>query len=89
MDPRLHRLMMEIDKGDEELADYFNWPEEEKQSITTNIITLLTPFIVTDKQMRESLAVALLSCIQNAIEIEEYEQADIMNRCLNELQKFL
>jgi hypothetical protein len=81
--------MLEIDKYDVELQDYFSWSEEEKQFITMSILNLLDPILVSDKFMRETLAMAFLSCIQSSIEMEEYEQADIMDRCLKELQKKL
>lgn len=87
MNPELYRLMMEIDKADQELDEYFTWSEEEKQNITNDIIKLLEPFINQDKFLRESLAFSIMTCIQKAIETEEYEQADIMDRCLKELQK--
>lgn len=89
MDQELHRLMQQIDYMDFALEDYFSWEEDEKKQLTKDILTMLAPLTRLGAPHREGIMIGIARAKEEAIEHEEYEHADILDRCLKDLHKML
>jgi hypothetical protein len=85
MNPQLYKLLLELDRREFVSDNYFAWPELEKRKLTEDLITFFTPIIEMGGVHRESLVIGLIRCIEEGEELEDYEQADILHRCLRGL----
>ena len=84
MTPELHRLLLQLDDEDFITTNYFKWSEVEKKQLTSDIVRYFMPLIRTHK---ENVLFGLYHSIIDAEEREDYEQADILNRCFRSLEK--
>jgi len=80
MTEQFFRLLLELDNREYYTEDYFSWSEELKQSLTEDILLFLAPIMRADRITIEYLTFSLLNAIYRAEELEDYEQADILNR---------
>ncbi len=87
MNPKLHKLLLELDNRDWTSDDYFNWSEAQKQNLTEDILRMFYPLIRTGSIQSDYLKFGLYSSIRDAEDIEDYEQAEILNRCLQAVEK--
>jgi len=84
MTPELHKLLLELDNEDFVTTNYFKWSEVEKKRLTSDIVRYFMPLIRTHK---ENVLFGLYRSIIESEEREDYEQADILNRCFRSLEK--
>lgn len=84
MNPKLHKLLIELDSQDFTATDYFNWSETEKKQLTSRIIHFFIPLIQNN---RGEVMYSISRVLEEAIKNEDYEQADIFSRCLTSLEK--
>jgi hypothetical protein len=87
MNPHLYKLLLELDRREFVSENYFAWSETEKRKLTEDLITFFTPIIEMGGVHREGLIIGLMRCIEEGEEWEDYEQADILHRCLSRLVK--
>lgn len=80
---------MKIDNDNLDTTDYFNWSEEEKQELTDMINSYFLPIFRMGGDFADRLIFNLIAVIHDAEEKEDYVVADIMNRCLKEIEKNL
>lgn len=84
MDPRLHKLLLELDNNEFITDKYFEWDELQKKQLTSDIVRFFLPIMRTN---RENVLFGMMRCIEEAERIEDYEQADILTRCIKSLEK--
>lgn len=87
MNPKLHKLLLEIDNRDWETDEYFGWSEAQKQKLTEDIMIMFMPLVKSGTRQRDHLLLGLYSSMKDAEEIEDYEQAEILHRCLKAVEK--
>ena len=87
MNPQLYKLLLELDRREFVSDNYFSWTELEKRKLTEDLITFFTPIIEMGGVHRESLIIGLMKSIDEGEDWEDYEQADILHRCLSSLVK--
>lgn len=86
MNPKLHKLMLELDSMDFSTENYFQWEEIQKKQLTSDIVRFFMPMIRTH---RDNVMFGIMRCIEEAEQIEDYEQADILTRCFKSLEKMI
>ena len=84
MNPKLYKLLIELDSQDFTATDYFNWSETEKKQLTSRRIHFFIPLIQNN---RGEVMYSISRVLEEAIKNEDYEQADIFSRCLTSLEK--
>jgi hypothetical protein len=89
MEPMLHKILLKIESDDLDTTDYFGWTEEEKQELTNTINAYFLPIFRMGGDYADRLIFNLMIVINEAEEKEDYVVADIMNRCLREIEKNL
>jgi len=88
MNPELHHLLIELDnKFDIELNDYFNLNEQQKEELTQAIVLYFIPYSQSHPQALANIRRGLRWVIDEAEYFDEYEKADIFNRCLKKYEK--
>lgn len=87
MRPELHKLLLELDNKDFYTENYFSWTEEQKQSLTNDIIQFFYPLVQSGLLLDEYLIQGFYYSVLDAEIAEDYEQAEILNRALEELKK--
>ena len=88
MNPELHTLLLELDnKFDIELDDYFNLTETEKEELTQAIVSYFLPYSQSHPQALANIRRGLRIVIDEAEYFDEYEKADIFNRCLKKYER--
>jgi hypothetical protein len=83
----LHKLLLELDNRDIYTENYFNWNEEQKQTLTNDIIDFFFPLVEGGIILDDYLLYGFLLSVDEAEEREDYEQAEILNRCVNALRE--
>jgi hypothetical protein len=87
MNQELHTLLVELDnKFDIELDDYFSLTEIEKEELTKAIVLYFIPYSQSHSQALSNIRRGLRWVIDEAEYFEEYEKADIFNRCLKKYE---
>ena len=82
MNRELHKLLLELDyKFEVELDDYFKYDEESKQELTLSIVEYFIPYIKSHPHALSNLIRALKVMVDESEHYEEYERADLFNRC--------
>lgn len=76
--------MLELDRYDFSTENYFEWDEIQKKQLTSDILRVFVPMLRTHK---EGIMFGIMQCIEEAEIQEDYEQADILNRCYKILEK--
>lgn len=89
MNPKLHKFLLEMENKDWDTNDYFSWSEQEKQQLTENIMLMFGPIAKTNGVQRNHILNGLYSSMKDAEDIEDYEQADILKRCLYAVEKIV
>lgn len=87
MNPKLHKLLLEIDNRDWTTDEYFGWSEEQKHQLTEDIMMMFSPLVKAGGRQRDHLLLGLYSSMKDAEDIEDYEQAEILHRCLKAVEK--
>lgn len=87
MNPKLHKMLLELDNRDWTTDEYFGWTEEQKEKLTTDIMRLFMPLMRAGGRQRDHLLLGLYSSMKDAEDIEDYEQAEILHRCLKAVEK--
>jgi hypothetical protein len=87
MNKELHRILMELDnKFDIELKEYFSLPEEWKKELTDCVVEYYLPLLKTSDSALENLLFAYETKLEEAIERESFEEADMYKRIMKTLQ---
>lgn len=81
----LFNILIKLEDADE-LNDYFNWTEEEKQTLVNALGKGFVPVIRRGKTHKLALMSSIWRVIKDAESIEDYEVADLMTRCLRILE---
>lgn len=81
MNPELHKILLDLDRREFLTEDYFKWSEEEKNNLTEDIVSFFIPIINLQDIRTEHLIFGLYTAVERAEQIEDYEQAEILNRC--------
>jgi hypothetical protein len=90
MNAELHRLLVNLDsKFDIELDEYFNLNDEEKEQFTKAIILYFIPYAQSHPDAIQNIRMGLRIIIQEAEFNEEYEKAEIFNRCLKKYERLV
>lgn len=84
MNPKLHKLLLELDAQDFSTDNYFQWDELRKKQLTSDIVRYFMPMM---RHHKENVLFGILRSIEQAEDIEDYEQADILTRCFKSLEK--
>lgn len=87
MYPALHNILIELDNRVIEVDDYFKWSEEEKEALIFYIGKCFYPVIKQGERHKQFLIGSIWKVIKECEAHDEFEQADIMNRCLHNLQQ--
>jgi hypothetical protein len=87
MKPELHKLLLELDNKDFYTDNYFSWTEEQKQTLTEDVVNYFFPLVQSGVLLDDYLLHGFFVSVEEAEEREDYEQAEILNRCLAELKK--
>lgn len=88
MNAELHQLLLDLDnKFDIELEDYYDLDEEQKTELTNAIIQYFIPYSQSHPHALQNIRIGLRIIIREAEYYEEYEKADIFNRCLKVYEK--
>jgi hypothetical protein len=87
MKRELHKLLLELDNKDYYTENYFDWTEEQKQILTQDIVNYFFPLVEKGILLDDYLIYGFLLSVEGAEEREDYEQAEILNRCVEELKK--
>ena len=87
MNPVLHHVLSELDKQSLEIDDYFKWKEDEKEKLVQFIGDCIKSVLPKDRSNKQFLIRSIWLVIEEAEEQEEYEQADILTRCLVNLME--
>jgi hypothetical protein len=87
MDEELYNLLVRLDNIEISLEDYFEWDEESKEEMTKEMLKFFLPIFTRGGAQREGLLFGIMKTIQECVEREDYEQAEVMNKCLVELEK--
>jgi hypothetical protein len=85
MRPELHKLFLELDNNDFYTENYFDWTEIQKGHLTKDIMRFFLPLIEENDIRLEYLLDGILTGIKDAEYYEDYEQAEILNRCYKEI----
>jgi len=86
MNPELYKRLLEVDKRlDYDTYDYFDWTEERKQSLIGDIVDFFIPDIIGGRVSIGRLIYGFQSTLDQALEMEDYENAEIMRRCIEVL----
>ena len=86
MYPLLHEILMKLDNEHLDTEGYFDWSEEDKQNLTQFICHLFRPILFQGEKHKQFLIASICKVIKECEMLDEYEQADIMVRCLNQLE---
>lgn len=88
MNTELHTLLLELDnRFDIELDDYFNLTEDQKAELTQAIVNYFTPYAQSHFQALANIRRGLRIIIDESEYFDEFEKADIFNRCLKRFEK--
>ena len=88
MNRELYQLLIELDyKFDYDIDDYFRLSEDLRNSLAGTIMDYFMPYIKSHDQALSYMIKGLKYTIDEAEEEEDYEKADIFNRCLNKCYK--
>ena len=87
MKPQLHKLLLELDNKDFYTENYFSWTEEQKQNLTEDVVKYFFPLVQSGIILDDYLLYGFFVSVEEAEMREDYEQAEILNRCLEELKK--
>ncbi len=85
MKPELHKLFLELDNNDILTENYFEWSEDKKIQLTEDIMRYFSPLLQDNDIKLEYLLDGILRSIYDAEYYEDYEQAEILNRCYKEI----
>lgn len=80
-------MLLELDNRDWTTDEYFGWTEDEKQKLTQDILRIFIPLIRAGGRTKDNLLLGLYSSMKDAEDIEDYEQAEILHRCLKAVEK--
>ena len=82
MNRELHKLLLELDyKFEVELDDYFKYDEESKDELAYTIVEYFMPYIKSHPFALSNVIRALKVMVDDSEYYEEYERADLFNRC--------
>jgi len=87
MFPSLHKVLTELDERVIDVDDYFSWSEEEKEALIFYIGKCFHPVIQQGDKHKQFLMASIWKVIKEAEAHDEFEQADIMSRCLMHLEE--
>ncbi len=88
MNRELHKLLLELDyKFEVELDDYFKYDEESKDELALAIVEYFIPYIKSHPYALSNVLWGLKLMIDEAEHYEEYERADLFNRCRIKYEK--
>jgi hypothetical protein len=87
MEKNFHNIMLMIDSSDFDVEDYFKWTEEEKQELVDRIHLIMLPVFRMGGDYAHRLIFNLKEERHRAEMAEDYVLADVMNRCLQEIEK--
>jgi hypothetical protein len=88
MNPELHRMLMELEyKFDVELDDYFSLDETSKEELVMAIVEYFIPYSQSHPQAIYNIIRGLKIIIDEAEYFDEYEKADIFNRCRRKFER--
>lgn len=86
MNVDLHKLLIELEyKFDMELDGYFKLSEIERVALTKSLIKYFLPYLLTHKNSKETLLIALETMVLESEYYEEYEKAEIFSRFSKEI----
>jgi len=86
MHPALHNIVMGLDTRIIDITDYFNWTQDEKDGLFDYIHKCFIPVLRKGEKHKQFLMASIWRIIIECEDNEEYEQADIMTRCLINLE---
>jgi len=82
MNRELHKLLLELDyKFEVELDDYFKYDEQSKEELSFAVVEYFMPYVKSYPYALSNLIRALKVTIDESEHYEEYERADLFNRC--------
>jgi hypothetical protein len=88
MNPELHKMLMELEyKFDVELDEYFSLDEESKEELVMAIVDYFIPYAKSHYQAIYNIIRGLKIMIDEAEYFDEYEKADIFNRCRRKFER--
>lgn len=87
VNPILHSILLELDTQSIDVNDYFKWSEEEKTMLVDFIGKCFKPILEQGDTHKHYLMSSIWKVIKECEMEDEYEQADIMRRCLTHLEK--
>ena len=85
--PQLHNILLELDSKVIEVDDYFKWSENEKEALVFYIGKCFHPIIQQSDKHKQFLMASIWKVIKECEAHDEFEQADIMSRCLVHLEE--
>lgn len=87
MIPALHKILLELENKVIDTDNYFKWSEDEKEALVFYIGKCFSPVIERGEKHKLLLMATLWNIIQEAEYHDEFEHADILNRCLIHLEE--
>jgi hypothetical protein len=82
MNEQLHKLLLDLDyKFDVEIDNYFELTESDKDELTYTIVEYFTPYAMSHIYAVGNIIRGLKIMIDEAEYYEDYEKAEIFNRC--------
>lgn len=88
MNKHLHELMLKLeDRFDMESEEYFKLPEKTKVELTNLVIEYYLPVLRNSEQALVNLILAYGFKLEEAVQQEDFEQADMCKRILKTLEE--
>ena len=87
MDPKIHKLLLELDNR-EDAESYFSWSDIQKEQFIRRVCLYFWQHYKRGGVHREAIMLGMWGAMKDAEEREDYEQAEIMNRCLAKLESW-